>query len=804
MNVRKPAIASLLCIVLFAVVMHWPIFLQGKTVSAFDLSYFTFITFREHRPADIERTSNGLLSDTVLLFNVWDKAMYEGPLSRPWLWNPYAACGSPLLANGQSAPLFPLKALAYGPGGVSWGFGFLCFLKMLLAGLGMYAYLRALSVGYLARTLGAISFMACAFLIVWLQFPITSVAFTLPLLLLGCERLLERRLRWGVVIVSATMAVGLLGGHPETSFHLTFTAAAYLAGRLVFSMVGRKDAPRVRPRFALVCISMLVLAVMLGAVVAAVQLVPSVESIRLCALLGERLDRSPGGGGHGSPLSLGNRRFMYRQLITSLVPNTWGNPSRHDHWWNSPFNYHQSAGYVGVGVLALALLAWRGFFRCRVTRVLALLQLLSLGFVLRIPLVTNTLGRLPLFNIAANSRFLLVWCLTAAAMAALCVDRLVKAKKFSRADMIWMAVIGLVCVFAVVRDYVKRFPSHQHDWITAYGRTQLVHCLVFLVPCLAVPLLPKLKARLRTVACGLLIALVAADLYLINFAYNPFIKPEQIYPNTRAIEFLQTQPPPVRVLPLDAEVGPNVLALYGLQDPRIYDAVVYGPYTQFLKRLKGEGPWNLVEEPEPRFSSIAGIKYIFARPEWTPPDTDRLRLMYEDELSRIYENRDALPLAFVSHQWHEAASPEAAYELLAREDFAWQSAVAVEANDNAPLPLAPEGEAQPHAPAIIASHQPHRVTINLPKASTGLLVLSDTFYPGWTAKVDGQSRPIYRTNGTFRGVFVTPEDTQVVFEYSPASFRYGIIMSLAGLAILAAIAIPIPSRLRYAFGTRRR
>jgi len=797
MKRRMSAVISILCVVVFACIMHWPIFLQGKTVSAFDLSYFTFIAFREHRPADIERTSNGLLSDTVLLFNVWDKAMYEGPLSSPWLWNPYAGCGSPLLANGQSAPLFPLKAIAYGPGGVSWGFGFLCFLKMLLAGMGMYAYLRSLSVGYLARTLGAISFMACAFLIVWLQFPITSVAFTLPLLLLGCEHLLGRRLRWGAVIVSMVMAVGLLGGHPETSFHLTFTAAAYLAGRLVFSMVGRHDAVSVQPRSALVCISVFVAAVLLGAVVAAVQLVPSVEAIHSSALLEQRLDRSPDGG-YSSPLSLGNRRFMHRRLITSLVPNTWGNPSRHDHWWDPPFNYHQSAGYVGVGIVALALLAWRGFFRCRVTRVLVLLQLLALGFVLRVPLITSTLGRLPLFNIAANSRFLLVWCLTAAALAALCLDRLVKAKKFSSADLVWMAVIGVVCVSAVVCDYVNRFASNPHDWIAAYGRRQLVHCLVFLVPCLAAALVPKLKAGLRAAACGVVIALVAADLYLVHFAYNPFIKPEQIYPSTRAIEFMQAQNPPVRVLPLDAEIGPNVLALYGLQDPRIYDAVVYGPYARFLKRLQGEGPWNLVEEPEQRFSSIAGIKYIFARPEWTPGDGQGLRLVYEDEFSRVYENSDALPLAYVSRDWREVPSSAEAYDLLAEEAFAWQRVVAVEPGGHGPLPTAPAGDEQPHSPATIVSHQPHSVTIELPEDTAGLLVLSDCFYPGWQAMVDGEPRRIYRANGTFRGVFVNRGDTRVVFEYKPASFRYGIILSLAGLVILVAIAIPIrtPKRFR--------
>jgi uncharacterized membrane protein YfhO len=51
-------------------------------------------------------------------------------------------------------------------------------------------------------------------------------------------------------------------------------------------------------------------------------------------------------------------------------------------------------------------------------------------------------------------------------------------------------------------------------------------------------------------------------------------------------------------------------------------------------------------------------------------------------------------------------------------------------------------------------------------------------------------------NGTFRGVFVHGGDTTVVFEYHPSSFKYGTIVSLAGIAVLVAIATGLPGRLR--------
>jgi len=803
MKARTLTAASLACIVLFAVIMHWPVFLQGKTVSAFDLSYFQFIAYRAERPADVERTSNGLLGDTVLLFNVWDKAMYDGSLEFPWLWNPYAACGSPLLANGQSAPFFPLKAIAYAPAGVYRGFGLLCFLKMLLAGLFMYAYIRALGAGHLARTLAAIGFMACGFMVVWLEYAITNVALTLPLVFLGCEYLVQRKLRRGFLIVSAAMALGLLGGHPETSFHIAFAAAVYVAGRLAFSMLSRRKEPDLAPRTALTSAGVFVSALLLGALVAAVHVVPNLEAIHRSALFTERSAETAEDDA-ASVLSLGNRTFIHHQLLACLVPNAYGNPSRHDHWWNPYTNFHGSAGYVGIGALLLAVFAWRYFICCPRIRILCVLQLLSLGFILRIPLVNDTLGRLPLFDVAANSRFLLIWCFAGAAMAGLALDELLKAGKLSRIAILWLAIIVLAFVALALRDYIRRFAPNPYEWIRAYGRTQLAHFLVFLLPWLALPFVVRLKGLLRNGLCALLIGLVALDLCLIYVGYNPFIAPEKIYPETPAIRFLQAERSPTRVLPLDAQLGPNVPALYGFQDPRIYDAVISTWYAEFLTRLGSEGPWTLVEEPNIRLCSLVGIKYLFARPEWTPTDPAGLELVYEDDLSQVYEIADALPLAYIGHQWRPVSSPAEAYDLLSQEDFSWNETVLVEnPNENEALPASPE-EGRPPTPATILEHRPHSVTVQIPNHSAGLLVLSDSYFPGWKAEVDGQERPIFRVNGTFRGVFVEPGDRQVVFKYEPASFRYGLILSLAGVVILLLVLLPLPRAIRRVFGARER
>ncbi|GBD26749.1 hypothetical protein HRbin30_02091 [bacterium HR30] len=79
------------------------------------------------------------------------------------------------------------------------------------------------------------------------------------------------------------------------------------------------------------------------------------------------------------------------------------------------------------------------------------------------------------------------------------------------------------------------------------------------------------------------------------------------------------------------------------------------------------------------------------------------------------------------------------------------------------------------------AYEPTRVAVEVVSARPALLILNDTFYPGWRATVDGRSAPIYRANFLFRGVPVQPGDHQVVFEYVPWSFRIGAALSIIGM-----------------------
>jgi uncharacterized membrane protein YfhO len=71
----------------------------------------------------------------------------------------------------------------------------------------------------------------------------------------------------------------------------------------------------------------------------------------------------------------------------------------------------------------------------------------------------------------------------------------------------------------------------------------------------------------------------------------------------------------------------------------------------------------------------------------------------------------------------------------------------------------------------------------------GYLVLTDTYYPGWRATVDGQPAEILEANHAFRAVQLDRGEHTVTFEYEPLSFRLGAWLTLLALVVLVVIPI---------------
>jgi hypothetical protein len=132
-------------------------------------------------------------------------------------------------------------------------------------------------------------------------------------------------------------------------------------------------------------------------------------------------------------------------------------------------------------------------------------------------------------------------------------------------------------------------------------------------------------------------------------------------------------------------------------------------------------------------------------------------------------------------RWVEG--PEAALEAVSAGDFDPDRVVILEGRPPAALPpQATGGSAE-----VIPHNDPNRVRVAVEASGGGWLVLSDAFYPGWQARVDGARVSIYPADSLLRAVWVPAGDHRVEFAYRPASFWIGAVLSALAWVLLAGV-----------------
>ncbi|MCK6626998.1 MAG: YfhO family protein [Anaerolineae bacterium] len=153
---------------------------------------------------------------------------------------------------------------------------------------------------------------------------------------------------------------------------------------------------------------------------------------------------------------------------------------------------------------------------------------------------------------------------------------------------------------------------------------------------------------------------------------------------------------------------------------------------------------------------------------------------------KIYENRAALPRAFVVHQTQVVGSDDEAIVFMQSPAFDPAATLVRLRQGNEPVGPISAGQPSPNDRAAIVKYEPERVEIAVTLDSPGWLVLTDAYYPGWQATVDGQPAEILPVNIMFRAVAVPEGEHTVMFEFRPRSVWLGVWVSGGALVILVA------------------
>ena len=140
----------------------------------------------------------------------------------------------------------------------------------------------------------------------------------------------------------------------------------------------------------------------------------------------------------------------------------------------------------------------------------------------------------------------------------------------------------------------------------------------------------------------------------------------------------------------------------------------------------------------------------------------------------MYEYPKAYPRAWVVHEVATETSHDAVFHRIDDPAINLHKVAVIEA----PLPQS-LGPASPTVePVRFRSYEADRILLDVTAGSSGLLILSEIYYPGWRATVNGRRTEIYKVDGALRGILIPRGESRIAVEYAPFSFYAGGALSL--------------------------
>lgn len=693
----------------------------------------------------------------------------------PPLWTPFQVLGKPLAADPLSAIYYPFN---WGLRLLPWPLSYNASIALhhAWAAAGLYCLLRHRDLAPLAAAFGGLLFGFGGLFVAFDNMinALQSAAWA-PWTLLAFDVWWERPAFAPLAATAIGLAMTLLGGMPEVFFFENALFAAMAVDRR------RAGGGPSLARVAAACAAANALA--LG--IAAVQLLPTAEYL--------------GNSSRATGLNAeGVMRLALRPLgvFAFVLPRHFIDPSGRFHetaaLWEGDLTDAPWALTLYVGaVLVVGAAAGGALDRFQRRWWLAVgAVFLALAFGSATPGYRWAVEHIPLLRAARYpEKFLLVVHGLLVVAAALGLDAALRdPKRFGRIALVALALAGGAAAAALL---ARLRPSFARDLLSG----DLRRAAVVLVIIGGVAAVGRRRAGLAAVA---LIALAAADLYAVNGRLLPTVSWREA----------QRVPPAARVM----RRGADPLRIYsdGLGRPAVApfpDAFLQEQNLLLMEVANYYGIANLNapasinlrdhellaelteqvprERVAPLFAAFNTAYVTSAKDLQRYPGLRPVLKPSSPAEAYVYEVDGVAPRAFVAKSLQPVAQAADAIDYLRRSD-APAERVAVEQR------AIPAGLPETMAGAVrVTAYRPQEVELEASMQTDGLVVLSDTFYPGWEAAVDGAAVPVVRANYFARGVFVRAGERRIVFRYRPVSFRIGAALSLiTGAAVLIAMRMP--------------
>lgn len=719
-----------------------------------------------------EPASNMLDVDSYVAVYPWRNylgaSLSEGRI--PW-WDPYRFAGTPFAANVSTGTFYPFN-WAYAVGDILHMQTAISALSQLIALLGAFWFFSLLRLHPYASAVGAVTFAFSGFLTGWgAHDPVVNAVIWLPLALAGLELQRSGRFRLGVPVAAASLALSLLAGHVQFSIYVWMAAGLWAVVSMVFDGLGSRSAGAAVRRRVGTSLAGVGASFAIGAGLCAIQLLGVAE---FSQNIFRRTETYANVLGTALP---------YRHLPTLFIPDYFGNPV--DLNYSGPgINYTQLVLYMGMATLLLAVI---GLFARpgRPMAYFAILGAVGLLAALGTPFYRLMYVLVPgLSRTTHIARFILFISFAISGLAALGLHNLLQNRERVR-YVYWVvpgaAAAAAVAGFGLTRVWTKAEPS--------YLAPRLAGALAFLAAGAGLLWAMRRYPARAEIPALLLVGLIGADLWVFGFRYHPFQTPRELYRSTPQLESLKELSggrPRISqaesfIIPFNAT---QVYQLYGLQG---YDPFLPDTFIDLLTVAEDQrrvNQINLVAPIRPETMESPVMDLLGVRAFLLPSDEPNTEGGPFTIPFRVEENEDALPAAFTTRCWEVLPAGRILPRLEGMTTEELGSTTLVEPHGS--LRSSAREECAGSSPAQVRSYEPERVVVRTDDSEASMLVLTDQWFAGWEATVDGNPVPVLKADRTFRAVELSGGPHTVEFRFRPAWLPLGIGITAATLLATAA------------------
>jgi hypothetical protein len=721
----------------------------------------------------------------------WAQVTHREVAKGRWpLWTPYEGIGEPLAGNMQSATFDPLMlAVNLHPTTLTWDLTFL--FAFMLGSIATYLFLRNLGIGALAAVAGAGAFTMSGWFAMDNSDTFVRLYAYLPVLFLMVDMVIgSPKLRW-VAALGAAIAGSILAGMPESTFFVLVVAAAYALFGTVRASRGAPQGARSSGDLRWPAALRLGAAGAFGLALASPLLILFAQFLPLSANI--------------HAVGIGLRTGATGALLYWLIPFANGYPMR-------PLvsGFDIDRGWVGAAVGTLAAVAaaapramreFSGWFFLT-TAAVVLAKNHNIPFV-------QWIGQLPGFSQADWKAFappVAGFCL--AVVAAIGIHALATGDVQRRRLAIGATALAAVVGLLLIANRPVLAAAHGAFAWRNYALTISAASAVLGAAVAVVTL--KDRSWVRQVAPAIAALAVLAEVYALfpQHIYAPRADPYRRPPWLAMVEVGTATEPYSRVFGLDQILYPNTAGVFGLYDARTLNALYVSRYVTYLNnfifpfvdRFTGDGFSSEDVQANSMFD-LLGVRYVVTAAK----ELDRFagagqyRFVGDSGGVKVYENTHGLARAFVTDDVHQVASTQDAVSYLRslghpagpvtrldRFDPLRQAVVETSRGTPVSLPPSAVGPMGSARSARIASYGPQRVEVDVAAGDPGLLVLTDSYFPGWRATVNGHPASILPTDIAFRGVVLDGTNSKVVFSYHAPGGDMGWAIPLLGALCLGA------------------